>query len=113
MSGEQKKIPCIALPNAKKDYKAFDPKIKQEIDKKVNEFKQNPKKKGKNLRGTLKGLVKSLRIGDLRLIYSYKKNQGVIWVYAIEKRENVYDRLKREDKFIKGKIEDLKKWQAL
>lgn len=76
---------------AKKQFESFDKKIQEEVTKVLErELAGNPLA-GKPLQGPLKNL-RSLRIGNLRIIYKQMKSGCVIVVIRIEHRKDAYRR---------------------
>lgn len=72
-----------------KDLKKVDKTILVRVKKYINELKQNPRNKGKQLSGNLHGLWR-YRIGKYRIIVEIKDDELILLVVKVSKRENVY-----------------------
>tara|TARA_Y100000310_G_C19955493_1_gene478802 strand:+ start:106 stop:384 length:279 start_codon:yes stop_codon:yes gene_type:complete len=55
---------------------------------------RSPKRYGKPLRSTLKNL-RSLRIGNYRVVYAVKNRELIVLVLTIAKRDKVYEEAKK------------------
>ena len=74
---------------AKRFLKKLDPHVQKEILNKIEKLKYNPES-GKPLVGNLSGLW-SLRYDKYRIIYQIKKQELIIIVLNIGKRDNIYE----------------------
>ena len=61
------------------------------VVKHLQNLEQDPQHFGKPLTGSLSGLW-SCRAGDLRIIYQIQEGTKAVLVFAIGRRENVYDK---------------------
>lgn len=86
----------IYHPKVRSDFRKIDPALIPVIREAIQEkIAQDPELYGKPLRYTLKHL-RSLRIGEYRIVYAVKKKQILVLVLIIGKRDTVYsDVLKR------------------
>lgn len=73
---------------AVKTFKKLNPDVIENLRVKIEELKTQPDS-GKKLTGPLKGL-RSLRVGDYRIIYKKEAQELVILVITIGHRKEVY-----------------------
>ncbi len=79
----------------KSDFRKVSAEMQDRALRMIEEKLQNyPEKYGKPLRHTLKNL-RSLRLGDYRIVYTIKKNILIVLVLTVGKRDRVYKEAER------------------
>lgn len=74
---------------AAKSILKLNPSIRDRIKKEIEKLESDPNL-GKQLTVVLSGL-RSLRVGDYRVIYKKEFNELIILVIAVEHRKSIYD----------------------
>jgi len=74
---------------AAKSILKLNPSIRDRIKKEIEKLESDPNL-GKQLIGVLSGL-RSLRVGDYRVIYKKEFNELIILVIAVGHRKSIYD----------------------
>jgi len=75
--------------NAAKSIFKLNPSVRERIKKEIEKLYLSPDL-GKQLTEHLKGL-RSLRIGDYRIIYKKEVDELIILIVAVGHRKNIYD----------------------
>ena len=84
-----------------KQLKTLNQSIRERILKSIEELEKNPLK-GKTLKGTYEAEIdslrvhihlRSLRIGDYRVIYWFDALRNVVWLLSIGHRKKIYREL--------------------
>ncbi len=78
-------------PSASKALKLLNKQSKQRLESFIDELAgtDNPRNKGKSLKGNLKGLWR-YRVGDYRLICQIKDKELIILIVEIDHRKDIY-----------------------
>lgn len=85
---------------AKKYLKSIDPKTRDIIGRKIEDLKEAPENRGKQLTGTFAKYRSIHTAGRYRIIYEIKKKEIIVYIIAIGIRKegsriDVYETLKK------------------
>lgn len=82
----------VTTPSFERDFNKLDAPIARRVSKKIIHLAARPELLGQTLRNMPKDLagLHKYRVGDYRLLYWVDHSHGIIKLYTVEHRSNVY-----------------------